>query len=144
MRKFILSLFAFVALSLSFVHTAGAVSSCSTSSLNCSSYMLFDTVYRSDSDRLVNTSLWQPLPNQPVRSFHRLTVKNTSGQSIEIGYGTYAGVVRHVLIAADVGASAQTIVYPFGLSYGGTSQSVYIRAVSGNATSGELTVNFLY
>lgn len=111
---------------------------------NSSSYLLYDVIYRSNSDRNVGTALWIPLPSQPTKSFRYIAIKDTSGQTMELGTGPYSNIVRQMIIPASTGASAQIVQYNMGLSYAGTSSSIYIRAVSGNATSGENMINFFY
>jgi len=88
---------------------------------------------------------WVALPGQPSRTFHRICVQDTSGKTIALGNGASPSITTQLIIAPQVGQSAQVTCYPFGLSYGGSSQSIWIKSYAGGqANSGQNVINFLY
>ncbi len=120
--------------------------------LNASSYLNFaDSNAGTYNVTGVGTSDWVALPGQPTKTFHRVCIQNTSGATLELGNGASPAITRQFLIPPTAGQSAAPVCYPFGLTYLGSSVSLWIRAVHGGTagsgsriTSGELIFNFLY
>lgn len=88
---------------------------------------------------------WVALPGQPIRTFHRICIQDTSGKTIALGQGISPSITTQFVIPPTVGASGVPVCYPFGLTFLGTAYSLWIKVLhGGRAVSGESVINFLY
>lgn len=107
------------------------------SSLNTSNYLNYAA-------QSVSTSTWKLLANQPANTIHRITIKDTSSQVLELGVGAPGAQTRLLMFGPGLGSSAETVSYPIGISFAGVASSVWIRGVQNQVQNGELVINLLY
>ncbi len=124
-----------------------------TPTLNQSSYINYATVGTINYNVTgVGATDWVALPGQPTRTFHRICVQDTSGKTMELGQGVSPSITRQLLIPPTAGSSAVPVCYPMGLTYLGSTVSLWIRTVHGGSTgnasgftsSGENVITFFY
>jgi hypothetical protein len=89
---------------------------------------------------------WWALPGQPSKTFHRISVKDSSGCPIYIGHGTSPSQVADLIVGGSGVTDLNPVVYPMGLSYGGSATCIWWKRVSSacEPTSGDQIVNFIY
>jgi len=143
----ILSLVAFTCLTLAPAPLAHAA----PQTLNANSYLDYATKTY-DAYLGVNSTDWVALPGQPTKTFHRICITDDSGSTMQIGNGTSPSITVQLTYTGGTGASTRTTCFPFGLTYLGSSVSIWVRTLKsassggtgGATTSGHQVVNFLY
>ena len=92
---------------------------------------------------------WWATEGQPNKTFHLITVRDSSGCAFQLGHGTSPTQVVDLDIAAAGSATAgsndtQTVQYNFGLSYGGSTTCIWWRSINCTPVQGEQIINFIY